>query len=298
MSNCPKTQVCSSKNLTDGYIGCVCDISEVETLLSLVSGSLGVLESLDSKCDICGSKQVKDLEDIYRAIGLLEDANVIIKRFLVERQISLEEILKKHCLPENVRAKIFEALEEISKNPLNCTTEIEFDVEEYPDNFDSSPAEISEKFDPEKFADDSQIDLEREERLNQFLRTFYRNSDPERSQDDLNLETVIPYLVELQRQKGRLYGRSYCNHGDLSIFMNLERKWDRLTTMMSSAIENGVKGLYKKGSATESFVDTVADLATYGLLWLGYICETQPNEFHKFLQKNGLKRDDHSVRRS
>lgn len=111
------------------------------------------------------------------------------------------------------------------------------------------------------------------------------------SQDTINLNHVIPYLVELQKQKGAMYGRSYCKHGDLSIFFNLERKWDRISNMVDKAIASGNLNLLDSEvtTATESFADTVIDLANYSLLWVGYIYEKHPEVFDAFIKSNKLE---------
>ena len=111
--------------------------------------------------------------------------------------------------------------------------------------------------------------------------------------DTQNMLEVIPYILQLQAQKSTVYGRSYCRHGDLSIFFNLERKWDRISNIMNKAIKDGSSMLFtdKSGTATETFMDTIVDLTSYGLLWVGYIKEKHPEVFQKFLDDNKLKLD-------
>lgn len=48
--------------------------------------------------------------------------------------------------------------------------------------------------------------------------------------------------------------------------------------------------LYSKDSATptETFVDTVVDLANYSILWASYIRTEYPEEWEKFLESNNL----------
>ena len=110
----------------------------------------------------------------------------------------------------------------------------------------------------------------------------------ELSQDTQNMLKVFQAILELQAQKAAVYGRSYCRHGDLSIFMNVERKWDRISNIMEKAMKNGTETLYQTGTPTETFVDTVVDLASYSLLWVGYIAENHPEVFQKFLESNKL----------
>ena len=55
-------------------------------------------------------------------------------------------------------------------------------------------------------------------------------------------------------------------------------------------MKEGTDFLYsdEAGTATETFLDTVVDLASYALLWVGYIKETHPEAFQKFLEDNKL----------
>ena len=111
------------------------------------------------------------------------------------------------------------------------------------------------------------------------------------SVDTRNILECLPYILQLQAQKAAVYGRSYCRHGELSIFLNTERKWDRIANIMDKAMKEGTEYLYspEAGTATETFLDTVVDLASYSLLWLGYIKETHPKAFQKFVKSNNLE---------
>lgn len=122
--------------------------------------------------------------------------------------------------------------------------------------------------------------------LQDFQKFMERHPQP--SVDTQNMLKLLPAILELQAQKAAVYGRSYCRHGDLSIFLNVERKWDRISNIMEKAMKNGTETLYQEGTPTETFVDTVVDLASYGLLWVGYIMENHPEAFQKFLKSNGL----------
>lgn len=126
------------------------------------------------------------------------------------------------------------------------------------------------------------------------LQNFYKFMErhPNLSSDTYNILVLFPAILELQAQKAEVYGRSYCRHGDLSIFLNVERKWDRISNIMEKAMKQGTESLYQEGTPTETFVDTVVDLASYGLLWVGYIMESHPEAFQKFLSSNGLDLQD------
>ena len=114
------------------------------------------------------------------------------------------------------------------------------------------------------------------------------------SPDTHNMLKVLPAILELQAQKSAVYGRSYCRHGDLSIFLNIERKWDRISNIMEGAMKAGTESLYSKGTPTEAFLDTVVDLASYSLLWVGYIMENHLEVYQEFLKSNKLNISDES----
>lgn len=126
----------------------------------------------------------------------------------------------------------------------------------------------------------------------ELLRSFenYLNDQSNFCVDNINLLEMLPKLLKLQNDKGNLYGRSYAKHGDLSIFFNLERKWDRIANIMDKAMKNGVDSLHTEASETptETFMDTVVDLGLYALMWAGYIREKHPEAFKKFVHSNKL----------
>lgn len=111
------------------------------------------------------------------------------------------------------------------------------------------------------------------------------------TQDNQNMFELFPAMLELQTQKGNVYGRSYCKHGEPSIFMNVERKFDRISMIMERAMQEGMDTLYsgKGDTPTETFLDTVVDLANYSCLWAGFIIENHPEVWEKFLRNNRLK---------
>lgn len=124
--------------------------------------------------------------------------------------------------------------------------------------------------------------------LKGFEAFIYNNK--ELCEDTPNLMKFLPALMKLQNDKGRVYGQSYCRHKEFSIFLNTERKWDRISKIMERAMVEGLDTLYSDKSATptETFVDTVVDLASYACLWATYIMVNHPEEFKKFLDNNNL----------
>ncbi len=108
--------------------------------------------------------------------------------------------------------------------------------------------------------------------------------------DNVYLMEILPKLLKLQNDKGLIYGRSFCRHGEISIFMNLDRKYDRISNIMSKAMTQGTDTLHSEQSATptETFLDTIVDLAIYSLMWTGYIRDLYPDEYKKFITLNKL----------
>lgn len=119
----------------------------------------------------------------------------------------------------------------------------------------------------------------------------YLDSQDELCEDNVAVMKLLPYLLRLQNDKGRVYGRSYCKHGDTSIFLNVERKFDRISTIMDRAMRTGTDSLYESGSSTptETFMDTVVDLGLYGLMWAAYISTEHPEVYKQFLTLNKLQ---------
>lgn len=134
--------------------------------------------------------------------------------------------------------------------------------------------------------DSSMIESKQDTQTNEALDSV-PVSDADVSQDQENLKKIIPLIVQLQKQKSERYGRSYCKHGELSIFFNLERKWDRLSNMMDSILQSG-GDIHSSGTPDETFTDTVIDLASYALLWAGYIAETRPDAMDEFIKAHNL----------
>ena len=134
--------------------------------------------------------------------------------------------------------------------------------------------------------------LEMDTKRQHLIKGFYDyiNNEEEFCKDNELLLELIPKLLKLQNDKGRLYGRSFLKHGDISVFMNVERKFDRISNIMTKAMREGTDSLHTSDSSTptETFLDTIIDLGMYSLMWAGYIKETHPEEFEAFINSNNL----------
>lgn len=138
-------------------------------------------------------------------------------------------------------------------------------------------------------AKNDELKTKKDELKKQF--SDYLDSQDNFCVDNLNVMEIMPYLYQLQNEKGMAYGRSWCKHGDMSAFFNLERKWDRIQNIMERAMVEGTdKVLHTDESATstETFLDTVVDLGMYAMMYAGYIKENHPEEWDKFVKFNKL----------
>lgn len=101
---------------------------------------------------------------------------------------------------------------------------------------------------------------------------------------DRDFVTITNLLNDLQLYKGRRYGNAWCRHGEfISIFSNLDRKFDRLTNIILQAINE--KTPIPEPDSEETIMETVADLATYAILWMTFIKKHRPEEFEAWQQR-------------
>lgn len=96
-------------------------------------------------------------------------------------------------------------------------------------------------------------------------------------EDNLLMTAAFVILSQLQYSKEGTYGRSWSKRGELDVFFNLARKFDRLENMMI----NGAKD-----EVGEARIDTVGDTANYGLLWVTYFLRNNPKEFMEWIKNN------------
>jgi len=110
------------------------------------------------------------------------------------------------------------------------------------------------------------------------------NLGPLEDYDEKEVETQLALVLEdmkkLQSLKGASYGDSWQEHGEaISIFGNVSRKYSRLKKMVLHGA---------KGTSDEAKIDTVADLAVYGMLWTTYLSMKDPDAYKAWRKRNGL----------
>jgi hypothetical protein len=95
--------------------------------------------------------------------------------------------------------------------------------------------------------------------------------------DNILFVTVFPFLAEIQYKKEQGYGRSWCKRGEMDIFFNTARKFDR--------IENIVLGT-GQDQVGEATIDTVGDMANYTMLWMTYYLRVNTDVFLSWAKNN------------
>jgi len=79
-------------------------------------------------------------------------------------------------------------------------------------------------------------------------------------------------LMELHARKEEQYDRSFAKRGEMGVFMNMARKWDRVEHDMSSDLFDA------------STIDAVADLAIYALKWMDVFCKIHQTSVVEWLE--------------
>lgn len=110
-----------------------------------------------------------------------------------------------------------------------------------------------------------------------YVRLPYVGPNTEIREDNLLFVAVFPILASLQYRKEGTYGRSWCKRGELDVFFNTARKFDRIENIMINGARDEVG---------ESTIDTVGDLTNYGLLWMTLYCRKSPQAFLSWFKQN------------
>lgn len=105
----------------------------------------------------------------------------------------------------------------------------------------------------------------------------HTNEDIELPNDNIYLVPVFVALSSLQYDKELGYGSSWCKRGELDVFFNTARKFDRIENIMLG------KG---KDAVGEPKIDTVGDLANYSYLWMTYLLRHNSKDFVKWFKNN------------
>lgn len=78
------------------------------------------------------------------------------------------------------------------------------------------------------------------------------------------------------------YRMSFAKRGEVGIWMNLARKYDRIDGLMEQIGKAKIQDIYI------TLIDTLVDLALYSLKWLAIIRRFEPESFGIWMSKNGV----------
>lgn len=116
-----------------------------------------------------------------------------------------------------------------------------------------------------------------EELIEGAIKTHISLGHKEVREDNALMTVCFIVLSNVQNRKEATYGRSFCKRGELDVFFNTARKFDRIENIMINGAKDEV------GEAT---IDTVGDLSNYGLLWMTFYLREHNDTFLEWAKNN------------
>jgi hypothetical protein len=95
-----------------------------------------------------------------------------------------------------------------------------------------------------------------------------------KSESNFAFGFVCGLMAKMESMKGRSYASSWQKRGEAGILPNLQRKFDRLDSLMENP-----------NSAGDTLSQTVGDLGVYGFKWLVLRAEINPAEFMSLIKE-------------
>lgn len=95
-----------------------------------------------------------------------------------------------------------------------------------------------------------------------------------------NFMRVAKYVNLLQLAKNVYYDNSWSKRGLLSMFFNMERKWERIAAQIANTASMDDLGDHNG----ETFVDTCVDLAAYSMKLCAWVFVRRPDLYKRFLE--------------
>lgn len=88
---------------------------------------------------------------------------------------------------------------------------------------------------------------------------------------------LMDFLAPFHDERERTYKRSFAKRGEVGVWMNLARKYDRFDAIAPNVLLNGADGV--------TLVDTLVDTAMYSLKWLAVIEKVRPEDLEKWVEQ-------------
>lgn len=101
-----------------------------------------------------------------------------------------------------------------------------------------------------------------------------------------DVEDLMQVIQPFHAVREGTYKMSFAKRGEIGIWMNLARKYDRMDGLMEKI------GRGKVGDVYNVLIDTLVDLALYSLKWLAIIRRFEPLAWEEWCVDNGVVDDD------
>lgn len=112
-------------------------------------------------------------------------------------------------------------------------------------------------------------------RLTEGVYAITQNNNNPDHRIELDYMLVSSFLNTLQEAKNVHYNNSWSKRGLLSMFMNVERKWERVDHQLFNDIGD---------AGSEAFIDTLGDLAVYATKMFAWYAARSPVAYARWLE--------------
>ena len=102
-----------------------------------------------------------------------------------------------------------------------------------------------------------------------------------------DFEQVCKVATSLMRRKGISYGDSWKKRGQVGVFMNIARKFDRIENILEASAKGFDVDPDKIAVSEESLLDTVLDLFVYSGLYMTLLKEKHPELWEELVKESG-----------
>lgn len=128
------------------------------------------------------------------------------------------------------------------------------------------------------------LDLGSNRQLNRGVNSILQNASQPDHRVELDFMLAASIVNTLQTAKNAHYDNSYSKRGLLSIFFNMERKWERID-----------KGIFHSigDAGSETFMDTLGDMAAYSMKLFAWYAIRNPVAYSKWL--NTVRKEAEAV---
>lgn len=102
-----------------------------------------------------------------------------------------------------------------------------------------------------------------------------------------DVENLVESLMSFHKRRESTYKMSFAKRGEVGIWMNLARKYDRMDGLMEKIVAGDE-------SIRLTLIDTLVDLALYALKWLAIIIAYDYKSWESWTEENGVGYSDAS----